>query len=316
MCAVEYGMIDEDDLDMAEAMIVDAAGEDGKVDKKEAKKAAKKAKKAMDATADELAQEKPKKEGPNPDGSGSDSGPDSEDLEALADDLSLDSEDVEELLDGELAQKSGPGSGPESGEGSYELPSDMELAQKKKGEGSGSGSGPDSEDLEGLADDLSLDSEDVEALLDGELAQKSGPGSGSGSGPDSEDLEALLDGELAQKSGPGSGPDSEDLEALADEIGSDLDLAQEEKKPKGPKCPSKSEMEAVPEEKVFDMIDQDGSTQIDEEEGLFAISCLVKAEILSEEDGAALFEYLGEAAGEDELLSKEEAEAAMAALDA
>ena len=56
MCAVEYGMIDEDDLDMAEAMIVDAAGEDGKVDKKEAKKAAKKAKKAMEATADELAQ--------------------------------------------------------------------------------------------------------------------------------------------------------------------------------------------------------------------------------------------------------------------
>ena len=123
----------------------------------------------------------------------------------------------------------------------------MELAQKKgdrSGSGSGSGSGPDSEDLE--------------ALLDGELAQKSGPGSGSGSGsgPDSEDLEALLDGELAQKkgegSGPGSGPDFEDLEELADEIGSDLDLAQEEE---GPKCPSKAKLEEMSAEEIFDLID-------------------------------------------------------------
>ena len=94
-----------------------------------------------------------------------------------------------------------------------------------------------------------------------ELAQKkgdgSGSGSGSGSGPDSEDLEALLDGELAQKkkgegSGSGSGPDSEDLEALADEIGSDLDLAQEED---GPKCPSKAKLEDMGAEAIFDLID-------------------------------------------------------------
>ena len=65
-----------------------------------------------------------------------------------------------------------------------------------------------------------------------ELAQKKGEGSGSGSGPDSEDLEAL--------------------EALADEIGSDLDLAQEEE---GPKCPSKAKLEEMSAEEIFDLID-------------------------------------------------------------
>merc|ERR1712156_1323504 len=94
-------------------------------------------------SGDELAQEKPKKEGPKPDGSGSDSGPDSEDLEALADDLSLASEDIEALLDGEeLAQTSGPGP--------KDLPSDI-----------------DPEDLEDLADELSGD----------DLAQESDSGS-------------------------------------------------------------------------------------------------------------------------------------------
>merc|ERR1719195_351412 len=190
-CAGEYGMIDDDDVDGVIKEFKKAAGEDGKVDMGEAKR-------AVEGTSsdegDGLAQ---KKQGPKPDGSGSDSGSDS---------------------------------------------------------------GPDSEDLKAVADELDLDSEDVDALLDGEFAQKSGPGSG----PGSEDLEALLDGELAQRSGPGSGPgsmdlpsdldlDSDDLEALADAVGSDLDLAQEEGK--GKKCPSKKEMEAVETDKIFDMVD-------------------------------------------------------------
>ena len=250
-CAGEYGMIDDDDVDGVIKEFKKAAGEDGKVDMGEAKR-------AVEGTSsdegDELAQ---KKQGPKPDGSGSDSGsdsgPDSEDLKAVADELDLDSEDVDALLDGEFAQKSGPGSGPGSEDLPSDLPSDwdMELAQKKgEGSGSGSGSGPDSEDLE--------------ALLDGELAQRSGPGSGPGSMDlpsdldlDSED-EALLDGEFAQKSGPGpkdlpSDLDSDDLEALADAVGSDLDLAQEEGE--GKKCPSKKEMEAVETDKIFDMVD-------------------------------------------------------------
>merc|ERR1719195_542389 len=215
-CAGEYGMIDDDDVDGVIKEFKKAAGEDGKVDMGEAKR-------AVEGTSsdegDELAQ---KKQGPKPagSGSGSDSGPDSEDLKAVADELDLDSEDVDALLDGEFAQKSGPGSGPGSEDLPSDLPSDwdMELAQKK-GEGSGSG---------------------------------------SGSGPDSEDLEALLDGELAQRSGPGpkdlpSDLDSDDLEALADAVGSDLDLAQEEGK--GKKCPSKKEMEAVETDKIFDMVD-------------------------------------------------------------
>merc|ERR1719195_2219124 len=167
-CAGEYGMIDDDDVDGVIKEFKKAAGEDGKVDMGEAKR-------AVEGTSsdegDGLAQ---KKQGPKPDGSGSDSGsdsgPDSEDLKAVADELDLDSEDVDALLDGEFAQKSGPGSGP----GSMDLPSDLDL-----------------------------DSED-EALLDGELAQKSGPGP--------KDLPSDLD--------------SEDLEALADAVGSDLDLAQ------------------------------------------------------------------------------------------
>merc|ERR1719195_907674 len=241
-CAGEYGMIDDDDVDGVIKEFKKAAGEDGKVDMGEAKR-------AVEGTSsdegDELAQ---KKQGPKPDGSDSDSdsGPDSEDLKAVADELDLDSEDVDALLDGEFAQKSGPGSGPGSEALPSDLPSDwdMELAQKK-----GEGSGPGSEDLE--------------ALLDGELAQRSGPGSGPGSEDlpsdlDSDDVEALLDGEFAQKSGPGpkdlpSDLDSDDLEALADAVGSDLDLAQEEGK--GKKCPSKKEMEAVETDKIFDMVD-------------------------------------------------------------
>ena len=96
-------------------------------------------KKAMPASGDELAQEEGKKRGPKPDGSGSDSGLDSgldiDDLPPLPSDI--ESEDVEELLDEELAQKSGP----PKGEGSYELPSGLDELP----------SDLDSEDLEDLA---------------------------------------------------------------------------------------------------------------------------------------------------------------------
>merc|ERR1719195_2110335 len=229
-CAGEYGMIDDDDVDGVIKEFKKAAGEDGKVDMGEAKR-------AVEGTSsdegDELAQEK---QGPKPDGSGSDSGSDS---------------------------------------------------------------GPDSEDLKAVADELDLDSEDVDALLDGELAQKSGPGSG----PGSEDLPSDLD--------------SDALEKLADEVGSDLDLAQEEGK--GPKCPTKDEMEAVPEDQIFDLIDTDDSGDIDEKEGKFALGCAVKAEVLSKEEAEALGAFLEEAAkadGDGDKLSKAEAEAAFEELEA
>ena len=135
-CAHEYGWIQEEDFDAAITAFEDAAGTDGKVDGGEAKKAMKK---AMPASGDELAQEEGKKRGPKPDGSGSDSGLDSgldiDDLPPLPSDI--ESEDVEELLDEDLAQKSGP----PRGEGSYELPSGLDELP----------SGLESEDLEDLA---------------------------------------------------------------------------------------------------------------------------------------------------------------------
>merc|ERR1712156_915249 len=88
-----------------------AAGDDGELDMSEAEAAAEVVESEL-SSGDELAQES--------------SGPDSEDLEKLA---------------GELSGLS-----------------DLDLAQKPpKGEGSGSGSGPDSEDLEALADELDGD---------------------------------------------------------------------------------------------------------------------------------------------------------------
>ena len=82
----------------------------------------------------------------------------------------------------------------------------------------------------------------------------------------------------------------------------------------GPK-PSEEEMDAATPEDVFDAIDADGSGDIDAEEGEAALRCAVEWELISEDEAVAAFEYLAGAAGDDGLLDKDEAKAAMEALE-
>ena len=72
--------------------------------------------------------------------------------------------------------------------------------------------------------------------------------------------------------------------------------------------------QATPED-VFDLIDADKSGQIDGREGFEALYCAVMAEMLTEEEARDAFKYLAKAAGDDNLLSKDEAKAAMGAMD-
>ena len=234
-------MIDEDDMDGALKMFEDFAGEDGELDMSEAEVAAEVLESEL-SSGDELAQES---------GSGSDgpSGPDGPRSEGSGDELAQessgpDSEDLEKLA-GELSGLS-----------------DLDLAQKPP-KGEGSGSGPDPEDLPS-----DIDSADLEALADelegDDLAQMSGPGPKDlPSDIDPEDLPSDLADEisgddLAQESGSGSdGPSGPDRPDSGSE-GSGDELAQEEGEgeKKKPKCPTKDEIEAMEgEEAVFDMID-------------------------------------------------------------
>ena len=90
------------------------------------------------------------------------------------------------------------------------------------------------------------------------------------------------------------------------------ELAQ--KKECGPK-PSESDMKAAEPEDVFDMIDADGSGDIDEKEGKFALGCAVEWELLTVEEAEWAGEFLSGHAGEDGKLDKAEAQAAMEELE-
>ena len=103
---------------------------------------------------------------------------------------------------------------------------------------------------------------------------------------------------------------SEAHAAFAEYEGGD-ELAQEKCGPK----PSKSEMDAATPEGVFDMIDADGSGDIDEAEGRHALECSVEWGLMTEDEAKAAFDYLGAAAGDDGKLDKAEAKAAMEALE-
>ena len=80
----------------------------------------------------------------------------------------------------------------------------------------------------------------------------------------------------------------------------------------GPK-PAKGDMNGASVEEVFDKIDADGSGLIDEQEGFNALYCMVEWEEIDEEEAFAIFEYLGDFVGEDYMLSKSEAKAALEA---
>ena len=75
--------------------------------------------------------------------------------------------------------------------------------------------------------------------------------------------------------------------------------------------PTKEQQDAATPEDVFDKIDADGSGDIDEAEGIFALGCAVEWEWITEEDADEMFKYLATAAGDDEKLSKDEAKKAM-----
>ena len=90
------------------------------------------------------------------------------------------------------------------------------------------------------------------------------------------------------------------------------ELAQ--KKECGPK-PSESDMKAAEPEDVFDMIDADGSGDIDEKEGKFALGCAVEWELLTVEEAEWAADFLSGHAGEDGKLDKAEAQAAMEELE-
>ena len=90
------------------------------------------------------------------------------------------------------------------------------------------------------------------------------------------------------------------------------ELAQE--KECGPK-PSESDMNDAHPEYVFDMIDADGSGDIDEKEGKFALGCAVEWEFLTVEEAKWAADFLSGHAGEDGKLDKAEAQAAMEELE-
>lgn len=82
-----------------------------------------------------------------------------------------------------------------------------------------------------------------------------------------------------------------------------------------PDCPPKPDMEGVSDAEIFAAVDADGSGEVDAQEGFNALYCMVEWGEMSRDEAEWLWHYLGEAAGEDELLSMEEAQAAIDALE-
>ena len=84
-----------------------------------------------------------------------------------------------------------------------------------------------------------------------------------------------------------------------------------------PDKPTKEEQAAAKEnpELVFDKIDTDGSGKIDAQEGYNALFCAVQWKFITKEEAIAAGEYLVGAAGDDKLLSKDEAKKALEGLD-
>ena len=74
-------------------------------------------------------------------------------------------------------------------------------------------------------------------------------------------------------------------------------------------------LDGVAPEAIFDAIDADGDGNINEGEGMAGLACGVRQGYWSEEDAYMLGDYLSHAAGADGKLNKEEAQAAMDALD-
>jgi len=82
-----------------------------------------------------------------------------------------------------------------------------------------------------------------------------------------------------------------------------------------PAEPSEAEVKAAGPEGVFDKIDADGSGDIDAAEGEAALKCMVEWKWMTEDEAKAAFEYLASHAGDDGKLSKDEAKAAIEALE-
>ena len=106
--------------------------------------------------------------------------------------------------------------------------------------------------------------------------------------------------------------DKAEAKAAFEEYEGGEELAQE--KECGPK-PSEEEMDAAHPEEVFDLIDADGSGDIDEKEGKFALGCAVEWELLTVEEAMWAADFLSGHAGEDGKLDKAEAQAAMEELE-
>ena len=86
-----------------------------------------------------------------------------------------------------------------------------------------------------------------------------------------------------------------------------------------PECPPKPSDDEIEEgkknpEKVFDLIDQDQSGEIDDVEGFNALYCGVEYGMIDEDTARDVFKYLAVFAGGDEKLDKDEAKAALEAL--
>jgi Ca2+-binding EF-hand superfamily protein len=82
-----------------------------------------------------------------------------------------------------------------------------------------------------------------------------------------------------------------------------------------PEKPTESEIYDASLEDAFAAIDADGSGEVDAQEGFNALWCMAKWEVIDQEEAKWLGYYLGAAAGEDELLSMEEAQAALDTLE-
>ena len=82
-----------------------------------------------------------------------------------------------------------------------------------------------------------------------------------------------------------------------------------------PECPPKPDFENMSDAEIFAKIDADGSETVDAQEGFNALYCMVEYGEMTREEAEWLWHYLGSHAGEDEELSLEEAQTAMAALE-
>ena len=100
-----------------------------------------------------------------------------------------------------------------------------------------------------------------------------------------------------------------------EEIDAHIDMLLETP-PTCPPKPSEEEVEAGKEdpEAVFDLIDQDGSGEIDDKEGFDALYCAVEYGMIDEGTARDAFKFLAVYAGDDEKLDIDEAAAALKAL--